>query len=72
MAMTPEQMADALADEMIEDLDKISSMLLQFHDRYMQYSTQFGALVSDKKKEQVEQALIDFYQKMESFVEDEE
>ena len=62
--MTPEQMADTLADEMIEDLQKLCDQLMQFHDRYMQYSGQFGHLVSEDKCKQVDQALAKFYQKI--------
>lgn len=70
--MTPEQMADVLADEMMEDLHKIGELLVQFHDRYMQYSERFGHLVSDGKREQVEKALADFYDKLAPLAEEDE
>jgi hypothetical protein len=62
--MTPEQIADNIANEMIEDLQKLCDQLMQFHDRYMQYSGQFGRLVSDSKRKQVDQALAEFNQKI--------
>jgi hypothetical protein len=56
MDMTPEKMADFIASELIEELDRLGDWLVAFEDRFSKYAAQFQHLLGSERRSELEDA----------------
>lgn len=70
MALSPEKMAEFLAEEMVDDFDKLYQTMAQLVDRWEKYGDQYHHLLSEEKKQWLYDRLEQYKQNMASLTED--
>lgn len=68
--MTPEKMAEFLAGELIDDIDRLADWLLQMEDRWRKYGQQFQHLLPQSKRDELEAAWKRFSDRTEHLADD--
>lgn len=61
MGLTPEKMAEFLAAELIDDLERFTDWILKFEERWTQYGAQYQSLLTPEKRAEVEAAFKRFH-----------
>lgn len=63
MALTPEKMAEFLAAELVDDMDKLADHLIALEARWSEYGTRYHALLSQEKRADLEDCWRRFHEK---------
>jgi len=60
-SLTPEKMAELMANEFMGDLGRLTQMLTQMEGRWEKYGQQYQHLLTQEKREQMERVVHDFF-----------
>lgn len=63
--MNERDMADAIALELIEDIDNFANSLVKFADRFSQYCEQYQHLLSEDRREELDVCFDRFSKRLE-------
>lgn len=55
MSLSPEKMAEFFASELIDDIDKLATWLLELEDRWCQYGQTYQHLLTAEKRKELEE-----------------